>query len=251
MIVPEEKIAKLREYVEDREAVLARIVAHYGVSRGAAKYAPLRVLNGGQLATWVNDPKVGCTRGKEEPQSDLRDLEMAAAAVRDAFFAMDKYKDHVTTLRAELRASTQARVRQAEERLAAASPIEAERVRKELDNARRKASAMAIERSLFSLCIMDLEDTVLSAIDECFQSNGWTVSSLQYDGLHVEHRASDTLVDGKWVQFEAAMRAAEEAVERQLGYTIQLVEKPLYNMHEEAVEEVNDDALEEETMDEE
>ena len=76
----------------------------------------------------------------------------------------------------------------------------------------------------------ELEDLVLTVIDEHFQSNGWTVSSLQFDGLHVEHRASDVCDErtGKWVQLEAAIRGAEQAIESKLGYKIKLKEKELF-----------------------
>lgn len=78
--------------------------------------------------------------------------------------------------------------------------------------------------------ITDPEDMVLTVIDEYFQANGWTVSSLQFDGLHVEHLATDTHdeMTGEWVQLQAAIRGAEQAVQSKLGYTIQLKEKELY-----------------------
>ena len=78
--------------------------------------------------------------------------------------------------------------------------------------------------------ITDPEDMVLTVIDEYFQANGWTVSSLQFDGLHVEHRATDTCdeLTGRWVQMEAAIQGAEQAVQAKLGYTIKLKEKELF-----------------------
>ena len=233
MEVPPEKIEPLREYVEHRQPMLERIAAHYGVPASKTKFAVLRVLNGGSLTAWVNDPDVGCTRGKDETQPDLRELEEVARVVRDAFFAMPEFKEHVSTLRTELRATRAAKIREAEARVKAASNAPArEQAQRELGNARRKASRQAVERSLLSACIFELEDMVLACIDKHFQTSGWVVSSLQFDGLHVEHKHQDTLDDWgeEWTLLTAAMRGAEAAVEQELKYKIKLVEKALY-MH--------------------
>ena len=230
MNVPSYKVQKLREYVTHRQSMLVRIGEHYGIPAAKAKYGVLRVLNGGSIAAWVNDPATGCSRNKDEPQPDLRDMEEVARVVRDTFFAMPKYKEHVEALRAELTATTKAKVAAAEARVQAASAGGKEQARLELGNARRKASTTAIERSLLSACLFELEDQVLMAIVECFEAERWTVSSFQFDGLHVEHRATDSqdAQTGKWAELEEAMRAAERAVEEKLGYKIQLTEKALF-----------------------
>ena len=56
------------------------------------------------------------------------------------------------------------------------------------------------------------------------------VASIQFDGLHVEHCETDTYDErtGEWVQLEAAIRGAEQAVQTKLGYTIKLKEKELF-----------------------
>ena len=66
-----------------------------------------------------------------------------------------------------------------------------------------KKQWFAIKRTVFSLCIFELEDTVLGVIDEALRSAGWVVSSLQFDGCHVAHR--------KGCDFPAALRRAEAA----------------------------------------
>jgi len=48
-----------------------------------------------------------------------------------------------------------------------------------------------------------------------------------YDGLHIEHRAGDEYDGRKWNLLDQAMRAAEQAVKTQTGFTIKLVEKRL------------------------
>lgn len=247
MGVPERKIARLREYVTNRQAVLDRIGHHYGIPAGGAagdvrKFGVLRVLNLGAIASWVNDADTGCTRNKDETQADLRDLAKAAEAVHEAFFEMPQFKETVNSLRAELTTTTKAKVQAAQERVrAAANTAARERAQTELGNARRKASTTAIDRSCFSACIFELEDQVLMKIVESFGTGGWTVSSFQFDGLHAEHRPSDTCdaATGKWVALEAAMRAAEQAVEKSLGYKIKLTEKALFEANTAA--EVDDD----------
>lgn len=58
-------------------------------------------------------------------------------------------------------------------------------------------------------------------MDEHLKSVGWTVASLQFDGLQVEHRDDRDL--------EADMRGAEAAILAKTGYVMELTEKELYN----------------------
>ena len=90
-----------------------------------------------------------------------------------------------------------------------------------------RAKSEAINRSIFSHCIFELEDTVLGTIDAYFKEHGWTVASLIFDGVHVEARTFD---DGRTSEahLEETMRGAEERVRDEHGYAIQLLEKPLF-----------------------
>ena len=117
---------------------------------------------------------------------------------------------------------------------------------KQLENARAKAKSEAINRSIFSHCIFELEDSVLKIIDEHFRESGWTVSSLQYDGMHVEHR--------RHFELKRVIAGAEAAVKSKLGYVIQLTEKELFGhaspdeqptAEEEDIEMANADEAEE------
>ena len=213
----------LREYVEYRDTVLQRIADHYGVPLKKAKYAVLRVLNGGAIETWIRD--AGATRGRDDPQPDLRDLEDEARLIQDAFFRMDEFKDSVAAMKFETQTTAAAAVRTAEERVRAAATQRAkEAAQRELSNARRKASRRAIDRSVFACCVFELEDMILRVVDEYFQNHGWTVASLIFDGIHVEHRQG----------LDAAMRGAEVEVHQRLGYKISLLEKPMFVPPEEA-----------------
>jgi hypothetical protein len=219
-------LQQLKEYISSREAVLGRISDWYGVSREWAKEGVLRVLNGGSVAAWIRDSGGSSAAGD---QSDLRALERVAAVAEAKFFEL--YEDASTALIADLTASKQAAVRAAEQRLAGASARQRQAMQRELQNARLKATDAAIKRSVFSYCVFQLEDEVLDVVVKHFESKGLTVSSLQYDGCHVEHVPGDQYdrdIDS-WVQLEAAMRGAEDAVLREMGYTIKLKEKPLYS----------------------
>ena len=86
---------------------------------------------------------------------------------------------------------------------------------------------------------------MLAEIDKYLQSMGWTVSSLQFDGLHVEHRSTDRYnpETGKWAEIEEAISGAEQAVKEALGYEVKLKEKELYH-HTPTVETDDADAQE-------
>jgi hypothetical protein len=140
--------------------------------------------------------------------------------VQEAFFMMAEFKDVVAAMTAEMQSSTTAAVRTAEERLRAASITRKEAAQRELANARRKASAVAIKRSVFSSCCFQLEDSALGVVDKHFRDNGWTVASLIFDGLLLE--------DKQGADLAAMLRTAEAAVEEKLGYKISLLEKPLF-----------------------
>ena len=240
MNVPEESLARLLEYVENRKPMLERIGAFYGVPAAKCKYAVLRVLNGGSLMAWIRDAH--CTRNQTEEQTDLRELqEIVRPAVMTAFFTMPQFKPRVAALTSQVQASASAKVAQAKVQLASAvAPHTRVAAQKALRNATHKASAPAVRRSVFSLCVFELEDMVLDVIDGHLRSKGWTVASLEFDGLKVEHRGEDICVDGKWRDLENVMREAEAEVQRSLGYRIQLTEKALFQS---SMELDDDDAM--------
>ena len=79
-------------------------------------------------------------------------------------------------------------------------------------------------RSAFSLVTQELQDSVLGEIDRSFQEQGWSVPSLIFDGLHVDHRDDADL--------EVAIRVAERRVFERTSYRIRLLEKPLYGLQD-------------------
>ena len=228
MNVEPSKIALLVEYVNDCHLfdnkndipMLVRIGQFYGVPADTCKYAALRVLNGGSIMAWIRDAK--CTRNTNREQTDLRELQRIATLVREVFFEMPQFKEQVQVLRSQLENSTQCKVDQAIAQLSNAkkSRCVAKAAEKTLNNALHKASPTAIDRSIFALCVFELEDMILAKIDEHLRSTGWNVGSLVFDGLLVEHRPG--------VDLTGALRGAEKAVMTTLAYNIKLVEKPLF-----------------------
>lgn len=218
-------LAIVEEYVDRREDVLGRVAEFYGVSPAACKFAVLRVLNGGSIAAWVHDAK--CPRNAHREQEDLKALVEAANVVREAVFSMGRFGPIVASLTDRLRIARAAAVARAEaQRANAHSPQDKAEAQKVLARARARAKAHAIKRTIFSLCVFELEDSILNVIDETLQSSGWVVASLQFDGCHAEHRPG--------ADFGVALGRAEKEVWRRLGYTIRLKEKPLFEARVEA-----------------
>jgi len=212
------EIPVLKVYVNSRDAILQRISDWFGVEKATCKFAVLRVLNGGCVQEWGKE--VGLPASADVNQPALRDLAEEARVVRDAFFAMVE-RDHP--------AGTLQRLREVVRAFKGSG-----------------ASNAAINRAVFSHCIFEVEDRVLEAVDRCLRRSGWTVASLIYDGMHVEHRSTDTRDpdSGRWLELEAAMRKAEEEAHRATGYRIKLSEKPLFEGVDEEEAEYEDLACE-------
>ena len=231
MGVPQAVLEPLVEYTTHRDAVLARIGEFYGVAAGKCKYAVLRVLNLGRTSAWVRDAK--CTRNVHEEQVDLLALEDVARAVRDAFFAKPELQPQIEKVRREVKVERAAALREAREHVERARSLEDRAIaKKRRERAIKKARDEAINRTVFSHCVFELEDQILDVIDRAFASMGRSVYSLIFDGLTAEHREGDTLENGRWVELEELMRHAEAMVKIELGYTIELMEKPLFHENE-------------------
>ena len=219
MNVDPEELGVLEEYVNERETVLKRIGDFYGVPAAKCKYAVLRILNGGLASTWIRDAKCSCNA--KELQADLRALMEVHRIVQAAFFGMERFQSHVATLTERLRVERKAALEMAEVRLTNARSAEDKAIaQKAIATAKRRVQPSAIRRTVFSLCVFELEDSILDVIDRSLQREGWTVASLQFDGCHVEHRPGKDL--------DAAMRWAERAVLSETGYAVQLKEKELF-----------------------
>lgn len=83
----------------------------------------------------------------------------------------------------------------------------------------RQRTQSAIDRGIFSKIAQHVECIVLLSMCDYLHANGWTVHSLIYDGLTVEHCAG----------FELDTRAMERYVEYDTQFIVSIVEKPLYS----------------------
>ena len=109
-----------------------------------------------------------------EPQRDLEDLTEVSRIVREAFFLMMERDNpgSLATLRARIWRLMQ------------------DKHGRRVQDAKRKGEAppqppsvAQRERTMFSLCIFNLEDTILDCIDTKLRMLDWTVASLIYDGV--------------------------------------------------------------------
>ena len=207
------QIPRLVEYVNDRDAMLERIADHFKVDKSACKYVVLRILNGGSVIKWCIDLGLQIENADHD-QPDLRDLAEEAKIIREAFFEYVDAREPGTSGR--LKQMARSFIEQKNANLA------------RMGQPPKRVSEHAILRTAFSHCIFEVEDSVLKIIDRSFRKNRWTVGSLIYDGLHIEHRPGDVYDGRKWNLLDQAMRGAEQAVERKTGFKIKLVEKPLY-----------------------
>ena len=216
----------LEEYVEHSKTcaskadvpLLKRIGDFYGVKAEKCKYAVLSVLNGGSPLPWIRDAE--CTRNTDKSQADLEELSRISTVVRQKVFELPEFKQTIDHLKQTTRVSVASKLQRCKAIYDQAPIHRKQEALQSLHNAERKTTPISIERSVFSQCIFEIEDTILGQIDAHFKEAGWTVASLQFDGLHVEHREAD---------INLAMRAAEARVKQRLGYDIKLVEKPLYS----------------------
>jgi hypothetical protein len=231
MNVDEDAVAPLVAYKNDRESVLETIGAHYGVASEKAWFAVLHVLGGGSIVSWTNAQSTMCARGMDTPHEFLRELEETARVARDAVFKLERFRELVPAMRRALRAKAKERVASAQAEVEAAdSTQKRESAQNALGDARRKATPVAIERSMLLTCLFQLEDEILATVDESLKNGGWTVASLHEDGMLVEHRPSDRMnADGTvWEQLNLALHIAQVAVKTINGYDVELAERPLY-----------------------
>ena len=175
---------KLVEYAEldatgkpaGRMPLLLRVADHFGIDHGVAKDVcktlVLRVLNGGQVAAWCRDMGIAMPEG--EPQRDLEDLEEVSRIVRQAFFKMME-RDNPGSLEV-LRTRTWTYMQDKHVR-------QVQDARRKGEPPPQKPSFAKRDRTMFSHCIFNLEDTVLDCIDTKLRELGWGVDSLIYDGV--------------------------------------------------------------------
>jgi hypothetical protein len=95
------------------------------------------------------------------------------------------------------------------------------------------------DRTQYALLMQTHEDRLLSIAVRAFQSKGWSVGSLQFDGLFVkpmpESPMASMSIEKRVAALEETMKFASRCMFLETDFTIELVEKPLFNENYNAV----------------
>lgn len=198
------EVKTLDEYSSDRrEAILADVMAHHQVDdRDDAKALFLSLLHGGSIAGWVRNVQAAVDTPHEfaqRYQADTRRLVDCVLSQREGL--PQRIAQHRDTIAEAKRKKTTA----------------------------ANGGLPEIDRTLFANIIQSYEDRILRSVVDSLIRGGWTVGSLQFDGVYVEHREDADLA--------GALRVAEQAVVTNTGFSIELVEKELYEAEVDSVVE--------------
>ena len=159
---PEDLIKLLYDMTEDKDKFRQDVAGFYGCTPKAAKNLLLKHWMGGKVGKWLKDFDISldvrarvATEGHHEVVGRLED---AAPRVRDlmiaAIPALEPFLEEVNAERS--RAGEQPKTRY----------------------------------TAMSYGLQDIEDKLLAKLQEILKSKGYTVGSLQYDGLYVERNGA-------------------------------------------------------------
>ena len=188
---------RLVSYVTDRRGFLDRIVRWYVLpDRDFAKTAILVVVNNGALQYWRR--RVRSPVSPQKPElSELAELQREVLWLRGLVFTESVFAPHIAPLK--------------------------ERIRQLRRNSGKTEEE--IDRSAFAYVIGHLESMALDAACGVLRQHGFVPTSLIYDGCLTTHDPNGDL--------DAALRAAEAAVEAALGFSgLELKEKDMYALRE-------------------
>lgn len=174
--------SKFIEYVADAHFLDKDAQQYPGFRKDIIKTLILRIMYGGSYEAWIKEQGFFAP-----PCAKVVKLQMEMKTLRTALLNSVRFAPLV------------AAERQAQET--------------------RRRTKSAIERGIFSKIAQHIECIVLLSMCDYLHANGWTMHSLIYDGLTVEHRAG----------FELDTRAIERHVEYDTQFTVSIVEKPLYS----------------------
>ena len=94
-----------------------------------------------------------------------------------------------------------------------------ERDRARLVKEGKKKDADAVDRAVFARIAQKTENEVLSVMRAFLKERGWTVLTLCFDGLMVQHRPERVL----------DLPAMNARILKDTGYVLEIVEKPLFS----------------------
>jgi hypothetical protein len=195
-------ISYFADYVKNRDTAngwVQRVGEHHQLSddpelrKEAVKTLMCRLMFGGSYRAWLREPLgSGTTRTPAgKPMHALLEVERELACLRRTVFASDEWSSFERMERARLRG---------------------------LGHDDTK-----IDRKIFSTILQTIEDDILEIIITTLEREGWAATTLIFDGCHVLHNDDADL--------PAALREAERLVRVHTGFSIELMEKPLYGLH--------------------
>lgn len=202
------------DYVQNRDTPhsgwIDRMSNHHAIEglyeqrKDCIKRLFCRLMFGGSYRKWMTLPygKDPDRLPASTPLSGVLAMESELKKLRTAVFASTRWRRFVAAERERLR-------------------YEATRWGKRFDN-------FAADRSIFSRIMQSIEDDILEILVTSLQRDGWVISTLIFDGCHVLHRPDASL--------EEALARAMVRITKETGFEIELVEKPLFGKHEDAVE---------------
>ena len=191
----------LEKYGSDdavRETMLETIMEHHKIyDRTDAKRLLLVLLHGGSYAKWLNDMRPPVCERLEWVKDFSKDVSRLLA---EMLVCPDGIEAAVVMERSVL-------IKE-----------------KKRESFAPNGGIAEVDRTIFANIMQSYEDRLLCIVIDSLKSKGWTIGSLQFDGLYVEPREGLCL--------EAAMRFAEDEVLRQTGgeFNVSLKRKELYGM---------------------
>lgn len=186
-----------------REDILKEIMSLHGLfDRDDAKKLPISLLHGGDYRSWLFnvDPP------KKEARHKL--MEGFANEMKQLIKAVLAYDGPIERAIASERANFISGLTGSKPRSAVAW---------------KEGDVPEVDRTMFSYVMQTYENWMLTIVIDVFETAGWVIGSLQFDGLYVQ---ADATLD-----LECTMRAAEAAVTdrmREGGFTVALTHKPLF-----------------------
>ena len=196
----------LQQYGSDdvvREEMLRQIMTHHKIhERDDAKRLPLVLLHGGSYKGWLKDTRPPV----------WTPLPWVTAFSNDVGRLLAAMLEQTDGIEAEIAMEK--------------GVIVHEKKRKPYNLSGGIAEA---DRTIFASIMQSYEDMLLDIVVDSFKREGWTVGSLQFDGLYVEPRSGFSL--------DETMRIAEKAVNRRTHgeFEVSLKCKELYGESSSAV----------------
>lgn len=164
---------------------------HCEYRKDTVKELMVRMMFGGQYESWIKDlcSEMRRSAAREPRSSRVEALQAELAQLRKDVFESLDWQKFVATDRARLKAEG------------------------------KKKDAAAIDRSVFSRIAQKTENEVLTVMRRFCSERGWTVLTLCFDGLILQHRPGHTL----------DLAAMNARILKDSGYQIKIVEKPLFS----------------------